>query len=121
MEGGMEPGGGVPEPRVWPGMETRPGERGECAGELHGIEEGVGGGGGLLVRHLRGSDHHHPCVTECLESGEPHSWDCLPGTRSSAHHRYLFCPPTQNINTKIPQQCFVPNSLDHLITIISLG
>ena len=94
----MEPGGGVPEPRVWPGVETRPGERGECAGELHGIEEGVGGGGGLLVRHLRGSDHHHPCVTECLESGEPHSWGL------STWHSELSSPPVPVLSTNTKYQ-----------------
>ena len=59
MEGGVEPGGGIPEPGVCPGMKTCSREGGEGTRELHGIEEGVGGCGGLLVRHLQGSDHHH--------------------------------------------------------------
>ena len=44
MEGGVEPGGRVPQPRV--GV---PGEGGEGRGELHGRQERVGGL--FLVRH----------------------------------------------------------------------
>ena len=93
VEGGVEPGGGVPEPGVSPWVQTGSREGGEGAGELHGIEEGVGGCGGLLVRHLRGSDdHHHSESGESVLSWGLSTWLC-------ARHRYLFCPPTQNINT----------------------
>ena len=52
MERRVKSGGRVPQSGVWPVMEA-PGEGREGGGELHGVEEGVGGGR-LLVRHLCG-------------------------------------------------------------------
>ena len=57
----MESGGRVPQPRVWAGVEAG-GEGREGGGELHGIEEGVGGllgRGGLLVGHGGALHHGH--------------------------------------------------------------
>ena len=112
MEGGVEPGGGIPEPRICPWMKAGSREGGEGAGELHGIEEGVGGGGGLLVRHLGLSDDHHHNVLG-PESLVFTAGDCLPGS--------LVSPPVPvlSTNTKYQHQdsltrCFVQNSLDNL-------
>ena len=110
VEGGVEPGGGIPEPGVSPGVEAGSREGGEGTRELHGIEEGVGGGGCLLVRHLGLSDDHHHSVL--VRSLSVHSWGL--STWLLSRHRYLFCPPTQNINTKTLTRCFVQNSLDNL-------
>ena len=108
VEGGVEPGGGVPEPGVSPWVQTGSREGGEGAGELHGIEEGVGGCGGLLVRHLRGSDDHHHSVLS-LES-LCSAGDCLPGcvlaTGTCSVHQHRKSTPTLS-------RCFVQKSLDN--------
>ena len=110
MEGGVEPGGGIPEPRICPGVKASSRKGGEGARELHGIEEGVGGGGGLLVRHLGLSDDHHHNVLG-PESLVFTAGDCLPGS--------LVSPPVPVLSTKYQHQdsltrCFVQNSLDNL-------
>ena len=87
MEGGMEPGGGIPEPWISSRMEAGSREGGEGTRELHGIEEGVGGGGGLLVRHLLVSDYHHHRVLGPESLCAP-SWGLTTWLLSG--HRYLF-------------------------------
>ena len=77
MERGVEPGGGVPEPGVSPRMQTSSREGREGTGELHSIEEGVGGCRGLLVRHLLSSDDHHHSVLSLESLGS--AGVCLPG------------------------------------------
>ena len=110
MEGGVESGGWIPKPRVCPRMKASSREGGEGARELHGIEEGVGGGGGLLVRHLGLSDDHHHNVLG-PESLVFTAGDYLPGS--------LVSPPVPVLSTKYQHQdsltrCFVQNSLVNL-------
>ena len=72
----MESGGRVPQPRVWAGVEAG-GEGREGGGELHGIEEGVGGllgRGGLLVGHGGALHHGHEVGAGVRGTTAAHQW-----------------------------------------------
>ena len=103
----MESGGRVPQPRVWAGVEAG-GEGREGGGELHGIEEGVGGllgRGGLLVGHGGALHHGHEVGAGVRGTTAAHQWWVVRWWRGGVResrvstwllvraHWYLFCWP----------------------------